>query len=996
MVRLARFESSTWLRPIRVGSVVEQKHPEGDLLKHVQQIQSEGVELPDSFLIKATGRFYTHEQVARNMVRTAISAWRSRRRPKESVLRVVDPFAGDGRLIVELLTEWSKASLPPVRWEVELWDLNKEGLATARKALTRLKKSGQLDLSFRTRTGDAFRFAENRHGYFHFVITNPPWELLKPDRRDLQNLAPALSEAYIAAMRGYDTFLAEAYPLSQPARKFAGWGTNLSRVGFDLCQKLLSQNSMLAIVMPASFMADDVSIALRREVIERSRLHEISYYPAEAKLFGTADVATITMVMEPARPNGSPPTLIRFDKNLDLVSQRRLHLDPTFLKETGFVVPVSVGGDAIAVLQKLSKELPAWAELEGDSKFGLWAGRELDETGSRSWLSEKGDGPLFIKGRMVNRFLMSEEPSLRVRKTRRIIPASVNQMRLVWRDVSRPNQKRRVIATLIPSGYVTGNSLGVAYFRDGASQALQTLLGIMSSLVFEFQLRSHLATGHISLSSLRKVRVPDRRTMDGLVSIQSEVEKLLADPTRRQARLEALVAWQAYALESVEFTAILKSFPKLSADEREEIMEQFAEVAKDRKMAATDYGGLPPSDAGRIANHLTARLSELDMRMVRAVPQGGNWKDIPESIPSRRLEQIRESFKRGEGSRSTYYGRLRPNMPSHTISTYFNRPGNGCHIHYEQDRVLSQREAARLQSFPDAFEFLGPQGVVNKQIGNAVPPLLAYQIALQLGPPGMFVDLFCGAGGMGLGFKWAGWTPIVGNDIEKRFLETYSTNVHREIVLGSISDRSIQQRIADIACAARRANPSAPFWVLGGPPCQGFSTAGHRRTMDDKRNHLFWDYTQVLDELQPDGFVFENVPGLLNMQGGKIFEVVKDAFAAVMPKVEGWLLSADDYAIPQRRKRVILVGTKRSDQAITKPPQITSCGANGELFSENHPAVAVSEALSDLPPLTSGQDGCKLAYQGLPQSTYQALMRGLLSPAEYLESIRREERSIGQ
>ncbi|WP_341538954.1 DNA cytosine methyltransferase, partial [Pseudomonas viridiflava] len=118
-------------------------------------------------------------------------------------------------------------------------------------------------------------------------------------------------------------------------------------------------------------------------------------------------------------------------------------------------------------------------------------------------------------------------------------------------------------------------------------------------------------------------------------------------------------------------------------------------------------------------------------------------------MPSRRLDQIRESFKRGEGSRSTYYGRLRRDMPSYTINTYFNRPGNGCHTHHLQDRVISQREAARFQSFPDSFEFLGGQGAVCTQIGNAVPPLMAYQIAMSLKGKGSYIDLFSGAGGMG-------------------------------------------------------------------------------------------------------------------------------------------------------------------------------------------------------------------------------------------------------
>ena len=126
-----------------------------------------------------------------------------------------------------------------------------------------------------------------------------------------------------------------------------------------------------------------------------------------------------------------------------------------------------------------------------------------------------------------------------------------------------------------------------------------------------------------------------------------------------------------------------------------------------------------------IPNHFSATLSNLDLQMVRSIPEGGNWKNIPESIPSKRLQQIRASYERGEGSRSTYYGRLRRDKPSYTINTYFNRPGNGCHIHYSQNRVLSQREAARLQSFPDTHKFYGPKGSVNKQIGNAVPPPLA-------------------------------------------------------------------------------------------------------------------------------------------------------------------------------------------------------------------------------------------------------------------------------
>ncbi|MFW3615534.1 Alw26I/Eco31I/Esp3I family type II restriction adenine-specific DNA-methyltransferase [Billgrantia antri] len=957
-------------------------------MKHIQHIKTSGSELPDSFVVKATGRFYTHATVAEQMTRTALSRW-SRAVEPNSPIRLIDPFGGDGRLVVAFIRAWIDSGRPNVEWQVTLWDLNEEGLSEAESALISLRDDTGLNISWELIVGDSFYLANQVLGSFDVVISNPPWELLKPDRRELKSLEPVLSESYIQAMREYDTYLTETFPAAQPTRKFAGWGTNLSRVGFDVCRTILAPKGILAVVMPASFMADDLSFALRKEVLEHFAIHEIAYFPAEARLFGSADVSTITMVAEPNRINGVAPTLARFDKEHNVSSRCTMHLSEEFLKETGFVVPVSVDGDALAVLQRLTADLPAWSELEGSGISSLWAGRELDETGIRNWLSVDADGPLFIKGRMISRFTCQEAPSERVVKAGWSSPVSVDFSRIAWRDVSRPSQKRRVIATLIPPGAVAGNSLGVAYFRDNGLTALRALLGVMSSLVFEFQLRSHLATGHVSLSSLRKVRVPSRTQLDLLDDISKEVEKLLAEPSGSQARLEALVAHQAYGLSEQEFHSVVGTFSKLTNDEREEIFREYRKVTTKanpevKKRAVSTIDAIPG-----IPNHYSARISELDLRMIQAVPVGGNWKNIPESIPSKRLEQIRESYKRGEGSRSTYYGRLRDDMPSYTISTYFNRPGNGCHIHPSQDRVLSQREAARLQSFPDNFQFVGPQGIVNKQIGNAVPPLLAFQIARQLGTPGVFIDLFSGAGGLGLGFSWAGWQPLLANDIEPKFLETYSLNVHDSVLLGSITDSAVQTSIIERAKDLRARHPEKPFWIIGGPPCQGFSTAGRKRTMEDERNQLFSDYCKVLEILRPDGFVFENVTGLLNMQKGKVFKMVKEAFESVMPNVQGWLLSAEEFAVPQRRKRVFLIGTARPDREIVQPPRLTSCAQNGELFSVNERAISVGEALADLPPIEPSQDGSSLAYATPPQTTYQAFMRGEIGPAEFLDSVRR-------
>lgn len=391
-----------------------------------------------------------------------------------------------------------------------------------------------------------------------------------------------------------------------------------------------------------------------------------------------------------------------------------------------------------------------------------------------------------------------------------------------------------------------------------------------------------------------------------------------------------------------------------------------------------------------IPNHFSAALSELDLRAARTVPPGGNWKNIPLDVPLKRLDTIRASFSRGEGSRSTYYGRLRADRPAYTINTYFSRPGNGCHLHYDfdggQHRVLSQREAARLQSFPDDYVFLGPKAAINQQIGNAVPPLLSFQMARQLGDPGIFVDLFCGAGGLGYGFKCAGWQPAVANDIIHSYLETYATNVHPDVVPGDIRRLDVFTEIVDRAMQVRRRCPDRQLWVLGGPPCQGFSTAGKPRSMRDERNQLFREYERVIRALDPDGFIFENVPGLLNMEGGRVFAMIREALADDSTALQTWVLSAEQHAIPQRRRRVVLVGSRNGQGVPLAPLQLTEFEPSRSLslFSDLPPAVAAREALDDLPPLSPGADGSYLLYRSEPTTNYQCLMRRGVGITEYL------------
>lgn len=384
-----------------------------------------------------------------------------------------------------------------------------------------------------------------------------------------------------------------------------------------------------------------------------------------------------------------------------------------------------------------------------------------------------------------------------------------------------------------------------------------------------------------------------------------------------------------------------------------------------------------------IPNHVAARLSDLDLRIARAVPPGGNWKDVPLDVPSERLAQIRNSYAEGKGSRSTYYGRLRPDRPSYTVGTYYNRPGNGCFLHYDaaggQHRTISHREAARLQSFPDAFRFVGTQREVCQQIGNAVPPLLALRVARALGRPGRMVDVFAGAGGLSLGFHWAGWRTLIAADSDRAAVETFNSNIGPFAVAGDMRDAalhdSIFRRVSNDGRSGRLA-------LVGGPPCQGFSTGGKRRSVEDERNGLYKGYVALLAMLRPDVFVFENVLGLLSMEGGRFLSSMRASFGDAGYETSLWRLNAACYGVPQRRERVFIVGVPRGEEVPTAPPQLSSPLAD---LSGLPPAPTAEDAIGDLPSISAGEDGSALPYRAPATSPYRMAMRGLLDPAAIFE-----------
>jgi DNA (cytosine-5)-methyltransferase 1 len=147
-----------------------------------------------------------------------------------------------------------------------------------------------------------------------------------------------------------------------------------------------------------------------------------------------------------------------------------------------------------------------------------------------------------------------------------------------------------------------------------------------------------------------------------------------------------------------------------------------ADVMPYSNKAASAYQRMVRKGSAKIYNHQSSALSDINKKRLKHVSPGGSWREIPFDLLPRGLKRARRS------DHTKRYGRLDPKSLSGTIMTKCD-PHWGTFFHYDQDRVISVREAARIQSFPDYFRFTGTRTDQYKAVGNAVPPLLAKAVA---------------------------------------------------------------------------------------------------------------------------------------------------------------------------------------------------------------------------------------------------------------------------
>lgn len=200
-----------------------------------------------------------------------------------------------------------------------------------------------------------------------------------------------------------------------------------------------------------------------------------------------------------------------------------------------------------------------------------------------------------------------------------------------------------------------------------------------------------------------------------------------------------------------------------------------------------------------------------------------------------------------------------------------------------------------------------------------------------------YVDLFSGAGGMSLGFDQAGFHNIFSVEFNKQIAETYKRNFpNHNLHIGDISQLSKNDIL-------RLMNGKTVDVVVGGPPCQGFSMAGNpgRTFIDDPRNRLFKEFVRVVSIINPQIFVMENVARLVTHNKGNTIKEIEESFTKLGYNVQFKILQAANYSVPQKRQRVIIVGTKK-ELAFNYP-------------SPQKKLISVKSAIDDLPDLKSGE-----------------------------------------
>jgi DNA (cytosine-5)-methyltransferase 1 len=240
------------------------------------------------------------------------------------------------------------------------------------------------------------------------------------------------------------------------------------------------------------------------------------------------------------------------------------------------------------------------------------------------------------------------------------------------------------------------------------------------------------------------------------------------------------------------------------------------------------------------------------------------------------------------------------------------------------------------------------------------------------------VSLFSGAGGFSYGFAIAGLKPHSGAELSKDACATYEDNVGspcHSVDLGTVSPSFFKELLGG----------AWPFAIIGGPPCQGFSTAGPRNAADP-RNRLIFNYLRIVGEVRPRWFIFENVEGLLTSGRGRDVAALVREFLLLGYSVRLEKVNLAAYGVPQTRKRVLIIGN-RLDAQFEFPETHFSFDSGKAKRRDFKPfAPTLLEAVAGLPEVAKKRHDTVGYASPEPLNAYDALMRSEERVTEHVDS----------
>ena len=827
---------------------------------------------------------------------------------------------------------------------------------------------------------------------FDIVVTNPPYKNMKAERNQYTN-----EKEYILDKKKY----AAVSELVKGTFHLSKDGVlNLYKLFVEeiIC-KYSHKESFINLLVPATILSDKTCEKLRTAILSEMNLISVKII-AEGSGYIDAQQALTTLLIK----KGESTKQVCVTKNYKLSPQQvtKINIEDIMNNNTGNSI-FAINNAEYAMLKKLRKfpvvkDISCIVNSRGELDLTVNKDEIIHDISLYPLIRGRNIAAYFLNGNDISeyvcdKFIASSKKS-----------CFINKPRIICQQVVNMHKKRRVKFAYIKGNYVLGNSCNfIAVKENLLGIDIFMLLGLFNTSIIDWLFKLTSSNNHINNYEIDCFPIP--LGSQYLKEIGRLAKQYLKSKDENLLRKIEELAYLAYeikefhntnAIELHDENKYLESFRKELGMVIPDVDSKLVENVLNGNASATTLilqnksyiGSLNTRvieemtkkylklSRGEILNHTTFKLSSLDLEMISTVPQGGSWKDIPIRTvnKSQRLLRITKT-----GGRTTLYGRIDYQKPAYTITTYFNRPGNGTYVHPVHERVLSVREAARFQSFPDNYLFCGNKTDMLKEVGNAVPVVLAYNIAKEIiAQTGCHtsVDLFSGAGGMTYGFKLAGIKAAIANDLETSACITLKVNSPEiPVICGDITNDSLKEIIIETGVKAEA------DIICGGPPCQGFSLAGFR-SVKDSRNKLFRDFVDVVSGVKPKIIVFENVEGILSYQNGETYRNIIELFAELGYNTEGRKLMATDYGVPQRRKRVIILCTRKDMKIMPSalfPKAITQ---NKKL------QINAYDTIYDLENVKCGEDA---KYNSKFSSPIIKYFRGKISLPEYVEMLQYQQ-----